>query len=1004
MEVLTETKPWPRSIRRASINSFGYGGANAHAVMESIDSYFVGFDYGLSSSITLDPGSSGRITMLPVSAASAKSLEVRVDQIRRGMAHLNHASLRKLAFTLSERRSNFPNRAFILAREVGNEVSEVASTEIINSEAFTSDLPFAFVFTGQGAQYAGMGKELLHSNETFDATIRGLDSVLRGLPAELAPTWTLEETILEPIETSQVNHVTRSQPLCTAIQIALVNVLRSWGIDPSAVVGHSSGEIAAAYAAGVLTSTQAILAAYFRGYAVGTLKSEGAMMAAGVNVETAQELITRRHLQDQVVIACVNSPDSVTLSGSIEGIEILLADLQNDHKFSRKLYTGGRAYHSQMMKEVGDLYENLLTEHVPQKPEHGIQPSSARWFSSVGWHGEDLNTGRQPANMARYWRENLEKPVQFKSAVENLVASGKYQLIEVGPHSALKGPIQQIRANLQLTKTALSYAPTLMRNEDSSLCLKTLAGALFMRGYSLNWCRVNEIQELSMTPLHDLEPYPWDYSAGLLWHESRPSIELRNRKHIHHELLGSRQLAGNDIDWAWRNILSLGDASWLRDHKVDGQVVFPATGYLALAMEALSQVWEGKDVVANQQLAFEFSNVNIKSALVITDQDENNAADTEIHTMLSSRKLSTISTSTQWYDFTVSSWTDKKAALHCAGSVRITEATNVANDSSVQDAGDFETWPMDRWYEALWRKGIHFGQHFNSLKTVRVDGNRTRSDAIATARLLPKVTKESGAKYAVHPITIDACLQSAIIAGSKGDIHAVQAYLPQFISECRIRIPSPELEDCEVSLHVRSTQTGVSNRQMNCTLQDGTGIPLVEFKDVRMGLYSNNAVGESTALPMDRHPCLRVHWKPDILRVEPDTEPQLRRYIDEFIADLSQTMPDLAEDDISSRVGAVVDMMGHKRPSMNVLELGGGCECKKKQFLQVLGADTTFPRYRSWKSGVLNDENEISIGEPEEQFDLVIISTVSEPTPAFVIMVLTPRVAHCIERVLEKVA
>ena len=152
----------------------------------------------------------------------------------------------------------------------------------VTSNSYTGTLPLAFVFTSQGAQYAGMAKELLSRNAHFCSTIRELDAMLQALPARYRPSWTLEHIMLDSVDTSRVNDIERSQPLCTAVQIALVSLLLSWGLSsPTAVVGNSSGEIVAAYAAGLLTAKQAILVAYFRGYAVGQLRMKGAMMAVG---------------------------------------------------------------------------------------------------------------------------------------------------------------------------------------------------------------------------------------------------------------------------------------------------------------------------------------------------------------------------------------------------------------------------------------------------------------------------------------------------------------------------------------------------------------------------------------------------------------------------------------------------------------------------------------------------------------------------------------------------
>lgn len=290
--VATKLRDWPRELRRASINAFGYGGANAHCILESLSSYTM----SPAQNDTVDEPSVGRSLVFPVSAATRKSLESRLDQISILIKNDNLEALESLAFTLGYRLSQMPQRGFLLVQvggPAGSRLTHLRNPQVAGSNTVET-YPTAFIFTGQGAQYPEMGKELMLFEPSFLNTIRELDDILQGLPKETAPTWTLEKSILEPSDSSLVNDVARSQPLCTAIQIALTRLLHDWGIHPSRVIGHSSGEIAAAYATGLLTTKQAILTAYFRGHVVAQLTSQGAMMAVGVSVQDADVLLTER--------------------------------------------------------------------------------------------------------------------------------------------------------------------------------------------------------------------------------------------------------------------------------------------------------------------------------------------------------------------------------------------------------------------------------------------------------------------------------------------------------------------------------------------------------------------------------------------------------------------------------------------------------------------------------------------------------------------------------------
>ncbi|TVY25497.1 Reducing polyketide synthase [Lachnellula hyalina] len=976
MSIAMDLGEWPRDIRRASINSFGYGGANAHAIVESLESY-------LEETHELAPIKSActaQVLVLPLSAASKPSLETRLKQTEEIVQRGDGDLVKSLAFTLSQKSPGMSNKKFVLAKVRADGLSELVppdSSEIVDVKS--ASLPFSFIFTGQGAQYPEMGKQLLHSSESFLRTIRDLDGILKSLPKETSPEWTLEQTLLDSPLTSQINHVTRSQPICTAIQIGIVNLLRSWGVTPEAVIGHSSGEIAAAFSAGLLNAKEAILAAYFRGYAVGKLKSRGTMVAAGMGPDRAEQFIEEQDLRGKVCVACVNSPESVTLSGSEEGIEILLAELQKNNLFARKLQTGGKAYHSHLVKEIGTLYESLLAPHLDGNST--LRGSAVTMFSSVGYEsGKYLYLAKQ-ARKAKYWRDNLENPVQFSSALQDLIGEGKTHLVEIGPHPALKGPVQHVRASIKVDKKVLPYSPTLVRDQDADVCMKKLAGSLYLHGHTLQWQNIQELPRQNQVILHNLQPYPWDYSAGVLWAESRPSVELRNRQHVRHELLGSAHVAGSGIDWSWRNVLRVNEAPWLLDHKVESQIVFPAVGYLAMAMEAIAQIKglksAGSEKSARPSTSFEFRNVSISTALVIQDEQDMGTKEIELHTAISWRKISTTSKSTDWCDFSVSSWGSGQGTLHCSGSIRTGAPLPLKGTIKVQNTDGFEKWPMDRWYKKLAGEGLCFGPQFQSLTSLSTDGGRVRSDALSTTNMKRRVGKETDTEYFVHPIAVDACLQAGIMGGTGGNLSTLKAFLPVFISECRIQSLG-ETNNEEATIHTNMTTTGFATRRIDATLLDPSGNVVVDMKDVRLSLYTGKMgdVKPSDSIHLERHPILRVNWKPDVLSLHPGAEPQLDRYIDTFI---SRQQPDLVDNETQAAIGALLDLAGHSNPRMRVLELGPDCDCKPTNWLSLLHKDTSLPRIQSWNTGSLADNGDLTVRNGASgPFDTILVSKLAE--------------------------
>ncbi|KAI9146991.1 Highly reducing polyketide synthase virA [Paramyrothecium foliicola] len=960
MMVVTEVDDWPRTLQRASINSFGYGGANAHVILESIDSYFHKVHF---KSNGVGEPLKQKLFVLPLSSFSPPSLETQLESITKHIGQCDLKGLKSLSYTLANRRTTFKQRHFLLARGYYDAPSELLGTD---SPQPRHNAPVAFVFTGQGAQYPGMGKELLEENDLFAGVIRTLDEILKNLPSDQKPEWTIEETITEAPDTSQINDVTRSQPVCTAIQIALVEVLRSWGITPTSVVGHSSGEIAAAYAAGLITMPQAILTAYFRGFAAGKLQTRGSMLAAGITTIFAGDLINELGLGLNVCVACVNAPEVVTLSGATECILKIHEKLQEQKRFSRLLNTGGKAYHSHMMQEIGQLYQDLIEPFFAFQSEN--KNTGVQMYSSCGDSPADLSILDNQTCFPEYWRNNLEKPVQFHSAASTLLMNNDIHLVEIGPHSALKSPLQQIHtASSTTSKTNFLYSPTLVRAKDSSVCLGQLAGTLFIHGHNLDWDKVNNLPARHQKLFPNLPPYFWDYSGGSLWFEPRPSADIRGRKYRRHELLGAQQVADNGVDFRWRNVLRLSEAPWIRDHKLEASIVFPAAGYLCMVMEAWRQIQTvGASDILPQPL-FTFRNVDIGKALVIDDDDNPTAKEVEIHTSMGFSKISKATASSEWYDFSISSWSTGQVAVHCSGSVRVDYASTRCEPAVIVDNTDnYETWPITRWYKKFDEKGLCFGPFFQSVKHLSTEVERKRHETISAVDLRPGFAQDTDMYYSMHPITIDACLQAAIMGIPAGNIHSLRAFVPIFITECQIQAIAPTTINQECEIHSRSHETGLFTERIDCTLKNAEGTPLINFKNVRLAQYIGKDVQnltKNTNRHEERHPCLRISWNPDISMLGQDNMNCLGR----LISSLKQHTPDM--DDSISVVARFLRLFSHKNPRTRVLALDGWYRNEEQYLKELLGEGTAFPHYRQWTS---MKHDELIATSPSHQYDVLL--------------------------------
>lgn len=373
---------------------------------------------------------------------------------------------------------------------------------------------------------------------------------------------------------SRINESEYSQPICTALQVALVDLLRHWGIQPAYVVGHSSGEIAAAYCIGALSRESAWEIAYHRGrlcekISLMEVQKQGAMLAANLSEQEVHKIL-KEHPTLKVVVACINSPSNVTLSGQRSGIDALETILAQKDVFVRRLKVE-HAYHSPQMKLIAQDYLNSI-EHVNSlRPKHG----QIRMFSSV----TGLEVTPEVLEPA-YWVKNLVSPVKFLSAVQILMRHPPREksfrrggrsavdiFLEIGPHSTLKGPLKQI---LDEYKLDFLYFHMLSRGKSGLVTALGAVSSLFCHGITADILRVNRLDKYrgdTLKVLVDLPVYPWN-PIHRFWYEPRISSDYRHRSHPRHDLLGAPALDNNPLEPRWRNFLRLSEAPWIREHKV----------------------------------------------------------------------------------------------------------------------------------------------------------------------------------------------------------------------------------------------------------------------------------------------------------------------------------------------------------------------------------------------------------------------------------------------------
>ncbi|KAL4894558.1 hypothetical protein BDV59DRAFT_207137 [Aspergillus ambiguus] len=812
--VPVEVTSWPSGrAERISVGSYGIGGSNVHFIIDSAASFNLGEIKSIPP-VLQDPKQTPKLLLF--SAARPEALKAMVKN------HAEYISkfperLGDIAYTLAERRERLKYRSFSVTdgSEPLHEAVVVACQDIEHT---------AFIFTGQGAQWVQMGRQLMVDYPSFLANIRSMDVTLQGLN-DNAPSWSIEEILFSSDDKPRMSKAELSQPLCTAIQIAVVDLLASWNVTPSAVVGHSSGEIAASYAAGALTKEGALIAAYYRGFVCRTPTKPGCMAAIGLG---RAEVLP--FLLPGVVIACENSGSSVTLSGDSEVLEQVMDSIRIklSQVFMRKLQVE-MAYHSEHMRSVGDMYRELISKHLaPRAPK-------IPFYSSV--HGGKLLSAAADFG-PRYWQENLENPVLFYSAVTALLqASPRMAHVEVGPHHALRGPLRQIYQEKGVT---VQYIPTLSRGENDTKTILSTIGQLYTAGALVTLpSEPGQLQRV----LSDLPPYPWHYERAY-WAETRVMHNWRFRKHPPHDLLGSRTLDSTDLSPTWRCDLRVGDVPWLKDHCVGNDIVFPAAGYIAIAGEAACQLGDSSSHCQD----YTVREVELRQALVLqTDGSK------EIITTLRPQRL-TASLDSDWYEFCIVSYDGSAWNKHCSGLVRRGRGSKLLPNARIIPQPLPRKVSASRWYTTLGRVGLNYGPRFTGLKNITA-GVTEKS---AVLDIIDNQGDVSESSYPLHPTTLDIILQSWTVAAFQGIYSAFnKSFLPTFIKELYVGVGSGQ------NIRVMTTTSGHNA---------AAGRDQAEGQSYGVGDGGENLFilkgFRGTPLPSEENDpeltALQLQWKPDV--------------------------------------------------------------------------------------------------------------------------------------------
>ncbi|PTB79570.1 hypothetical protein M440DRAFT_1326481 [Trichoderma longibrachiatum ATCC 18648] len=873
LKLVRQLQEWPAArTRRASINNFGYGGANAHIVLEDGASWapsLVEDTYHKESNKT----DSKVLVLSGKDEQACRTLVSNLADYLQRVASTEDEPARlldSLAFTLGQRRTRF---SWVAAHPVPVTEGIEAVANTLLSPKFkpyrSSRRPrIGMVFTGQGAQWWAMGRELRDAYPVYKASLDEADAYIRQFGAD----WSLVDELSRDAASSRINESGLSTPICVAVQISLVRLLESWGVVPAAVTSHSSGEIAAAYTVGALSYKDAMAYAYHRAVLAAdtSLRGpvKGGMVAIGLGREETEAYLRRLTGSGKAMVACVNSPSSTTVSGDFSAVKELEELANADGVFARLLKVE-TAWHSHHMTAIANVYVEALDNIKRKNSRNG---SLIAYSSPVtGGRVTKIEEVARP----EHWVKSLVQPVQFVDAFTDMVlgdlgnsTSNIDVVVEVGPHTALGGPIQQILGLPAFKGLQIPYFGCLVRKTDAKDTMQALAANLLQQGYPLDMDAVNfpHGRGPRVKVLTGLPSYPWNHQVRH-WVEPRFNKALRERSVPPHHLLGSLVEGTNLESPTWRHTLRISESPWTRDHAIQSNVVYPAAGYICLAIEATKQLHtlNHTKTEAKEVWGYRLRDVDFLQALMIPDTSDG----IEIQTSL--RPVSDKDVALQgWKHFEVWSVTsDNRWTQHAKGLISLEYEASAK--VSGPEAGDFSIRgykrqiPPAELFANLKALGIGHGPVFQNMRHIVQSGSERRS-VVLTAVPDTSVPNDLPREHVLHPVTLDSFITSPYSAVPGAASRETAAKVPRSVKSFWVSSNISHAPEHVFKAHshiIRDDKHGMEADVIVANDGHDDNAVLLEMKG-----FSYQSLGRSVSLqhaePWESQLCSSIHWHPDI--------------------------------------------------------------------------------------------------------------------------------------------
>ena len=817
ISVTTQATPWHRGEkpRIAGVSAFGASGTNAHVVLEEAPTQKI-------------PESVDRPWhLLTVSAKSKEALEELAASYQQHLAANPALALGDICHTSNTGRGQFKHRLTVLASSTTDASAKLAAfcrgeevPEILSGQARTKLPKIAFLFTGQGSQYVGMGKQLYEQSPVFRAEI---DHCAQILDTQL------DKSLLSVLDSSLIDQTAYTQPALFALEYALFQLWKSWGIVPSVVMGHSVGEYVAACVAGVFSLEDGLKLIAARGRLMQQLPQSGQMVAVMATLPEVEAAL--KPYEDQVTIAAINGPRSLVISGGTH-IQLVVASLEAQG-IKTKVLPVSHAFHSPLMMPMLSEFEKVakeVTYSVPQIPL--ISNLTGQLVTEEIAHPE-------------YWCRHILSPVHFASSMETLAQQGTEVFVEIGPKPILLGMGRQC-----IPDTGQQWLPSLRVGTGDWQQMLSCLAQLFVQGVAVDWQGVDRNYQRRGIAL---PTYPFQrqrYWVEAVKSDSTNSLAKSNRKANIHPLLGQRLHMAGSEEIRFESYISQNSPSFLGDHCVYQTAILPATAYIEMALAAGSAVYGDK---------LQLEQVTFQQVLVLSDTEQ------MLQVVLKPEATS--------YTFQIFSLTDetKEAiwTLHATGKIQLGDTNPNAGQIELSRLqSDYrEEISVQDYYQSLSDRGFDYGANFQAITKIW----QQAGGALGEVELPTGLT---ATEYQLHPVLLDACFQ--VLGTNFPDNGKQDVYLPMGVEKLQIHRRSGS----RLWSRVQPLLSKDSNQQTaNLWLYDDAGdlvasIFGLSFRRVSQKAFKRTMRKTLPSQPKDLNSLLyEIAWQPRAIEQPKSVEP-----------------------------------------------------------------------------------------------------------------------------------